>query len=693
MQQNYNITEKELLAAVVAIRKFQIYLSGAPFTLITDHYALRWINSLSTQDTSGRRGRWIEYLQQFDIDAKHKAGKSPEMSIADFLSRVTPSGDCQGDNGKIAAVRWNSSELVTTLFDFADFKHSQKNDLVLNEVVKWLKLDGDAEDTLKLEKLNAKQQDTLSQIMKNKDRLFTDSEGIIRLRFNGGRRSVAFPMGKTCRNRVVVPDEMKTRCLQLVHDGPLAGHMGENRTWLRLRNCFYWPKMRQDLKNYIASCDECGRNKQDTHQNKAPIQNTDIPISSMDHLQVDFLGPFAKATTHDYRYALQIQDVLSRYLQFIPCKDSTAVTAATAIIDNWLCVYTAFPTLITSDHGPHFIAEVFESMCRLTGIQHRMAAPGHARTMGQVERQNQLLNQVKSLCSNNLELWPKALSRIQYCHNTAPNATTKLPPALVGLGIMSSHPEVISTDEKDEGTGHYPSGDPKKKAEEALKQKEQVLLEAVKRAMENTSSAQDERNKKLNEGRSPEPYKVGQIVRYRLSNVEKNRQGGKKIAPRNSKKYVVTEVHRNLWTYHITPQDGIGRTKIRHFDQLITAMDRVEDPNLGEDSQNMGDDNMLEPQECDEINSDSEDSVTSFSSIEDMPVETRDEFDADESGDDNHSRSPLPPIQTPPTRRYPLRERDAPSRLQLDNNRNKQYSERVFPMGYFFEGDSDEDTD
>ena len=332
-------------------------------------------------------------------------------------------------------------------------------------------------------------------------------------------------------------------------------------------------------------------------------------------------------------------------------------------------------------------------MCRLTGIEHRMAAPGHARTMGQVERQNQLLNQVKSLCSNNIELWPKALSRIQYCHNTAPNATTKLPPALVGLGIKSSHPEVISTDEKDETTGDYPSRDPRKKAEEALKQKEQVLLEAVRRAIENTSCAQDVRNEKLNEGRSPEPYEVGQIVRYRLSNVEKNRQGGKKIAPRNSKKYVVTAVNRNQWTYHITPQDGVGRTKIRHYDQLIAAMDRDEDQNLDENIPAIESDTVLETQEHDDVYSDSDISEMSFSDAESMPIETRDEFDGDELWNNNQSPSPLPSMHPLSSRRYPQRDRNPPPRLQLDKNTsNKKYSEVVYPTEYF-NGESGEDTD
>ena len=37
----------------------------------------------------GRRGRWIEFLQNFDIQFIHRSGKSPELSMADYLSRVS----------------------------------------------------------------------------------------------------------------------------------------------------------------------------------------------------------------------------------------------------------------------------------------------------------------------------------------------------------------------------------------------------------------------------------------------------------------------------------------------------------------------------------------------------------------------------------------------------------------------------
>lgn len=62
----------------------------------------------------------------------------------------------------------------------------------------------------------------------------------------------------------------------------------------------------------------------------------------LEKLQVDFLGPFGVPSAHDYRYTLQIQDILSRYVMFTPTESSDAPTAARTVFDKWVCRFS-FP--------------------------------------------------------------------------------------------------------------------------------------------------------------------------------------------------------------------------------------------------------------------------------------------------------------------------------------------------------------
>ena len=54
--------------------------------------------------------------------------------------------------------------------------------------------------------------------------------------------------------------DLRTRIIQELHDFPLAGHRGEQTTYLALRRRYQWPRMSADVKSFIHSCEECQAN-------------------------------------------------------------------------------------------------------------------------------------------------------------------------------------------------------------------------------------------------------------------------------------------------------------------------------------------------------------------------------------------------------------------------------------------------
>lgn len=84
-EQNFSVTERETLAVLVALEHWRCYLeNGKPFTVYTDHSAIRWFLSLT--NPTGRLARWGVRLSSFNFEVKHRRGK--ENVIPDFLSRL-----------------------------------------------------------------------------------------------------------------------------------------------------------------------------------------------------------------------------------------------------------------------------------------------------------------------------------------------------------------------------------------------------------------------------------------------------------------------------------------------------------------------------------------------------------------------------------------------------------------------------
>ena len=67
------------------LNKYRHYLSQ-PFIIFSDHSALRYITTM--RDSSGKIGRWLNFLSQFNFTVHHRPGDSQEMLIADILSRM-----------------------------------------------------------------------------------------------------------------------------------------------------------------------------------------------------------------------------------------------------------------------------------------------------------------------------------------------------------------------------------------------------------------------------------------------------------------------------------------------------------------------------------------------------------------------------------------------------------------------------
>lgn len=81
---NYSTIERECLALVFAIKKFEMYLYGKEFVLHTDHRPLSYIQKCKVENS--RILRWSLFLQNYRF--RIEAIKGTENVSADYMSRL-----------------------------------------------------------------------------------------------------------------------------------------------------------------------------------------------------------------------------------------------------------------------------------------------------------------------------------------------------------------------------------------------------------------------------------------------------------------------------------------------------------------------------------------------------------------------------------------------------------------------------
>ena len=89
-EQNYAQIEKEMLAIVFGLERFERFVYGKHIEVESDHKPLEAIHKKSLLSAPKRLQRMLMRTQKFDYSVRYKKGA--EMYIADTLSRAVPVG-------------------------------------------------------------------------------------------------------------------------------------------------------------------------------------------------------------------------------------------------------------------------------------------------------------------------------------------------------------------------------------------------------------------------------------------------------------------------------------------------------------------------------------------------------------------------------------------------------------------------
>ena len=180
-----------------------------------------------------------------------------------------------------------------------------------------------------------------------------------------------------------IPDR-EYRLISKVHNSSV-GHHGVERTIDKLHKLGHnWTHLREHVRKFIRQCPCC----QLMSYVKIPIKThpfTRATYLPMECLNIDTVGPVPKDQFGN-EYILVIIDCFTRFVELYPIPDTTAISAARAILSH-VGRYGVAAKYLT-DNGPQYANDLLVELRQLLRTEHEFTIPYSKEENSIVERAN-----------------------------------------------------------------------------------------------------------------------------------------------------------------------------------------------------------------------------------------------------------------------------------------------------------------
>jgi hypothetical protein len=235
---------------------------------------------------------------------------------------------------------------------------------------------------------------------------------------------------------VVVPDNraLRTKLLHEVHDTPTGGHLGIEKTFIRLSRYFWWARIRYEVQEYVKSCHACQSNKASNQAPAGLLHPLPIPTRNWEQVSVDFVGPLPP-TSQANDFIMVVVDRLSKMTHFIPCKKTVTAPQVARLFWREIVRHHGVPSAILSDRDPRFTSNFWQALWKLLGTALPMSTAFHPQTDGQTERMNRLMEEILRSYVNDVgNDWDEHLTAAEIAVNTSKHASTEFTPFRLNYG-------------------------------------------------------------------------------------------------------------------------------------------------------------------------------------------------------------------------------------------------------------------
>lgn len=227
------------------------------------------------------------------------------------------------------------------------------------------------------------------------------------------------------RWRLYLPTDLRYDVVSTTHRELV--HLGIDKTLSKIKEDFYFPKMREFVTKYINRCVNCMfykiPKKGELYWHLLGKGSEPFQVIHLDHV-----GPFVM-TERDNKYILTIVDGFSKYVVLRAVKYVTAIETV-YYMREFVCTYGS-PERIVTDRGTAFTAAIFEKFCHELNINHVKISSKSPRSNGQAEIINGIAVRCLAMTTENPDNvdWDLRSMKVQWGINNSKHRVTGYAPS------------------------------------------------------------------------------------------------------------------------------------------------------------------------------------------------------------------------------------------------------------------------